>query len=32
MADDNMKQAMGARANNEKKKEEKAAHGGVTSE
>ncbi len=30
-ADDYIKQAMGARANNEKKKEEKASHGGVTS-
>ena len=32
MADDNMKQAMGARANNEKKKEEKASHGVVSGE
>ncbi len=30
MADDYTKQAMGARANNEKKKEEKATHGTVT--
>ena len=32
MADNDMKQAMGARANNEKKKEEKAAHGVVSGE
>lgn len=32
MADDYVKQAMGARANNEKKKEEKATHGTVSAE
>ncbi len=32
MADDYTKQVMGARANNEKKKEEKATHGTVTTE